>query len=71
MSLTFYLSLVESVIDAHYELDIVRELARAIYSSDLVLDLVLKTLVELGNIGIVILIQLRDDLSESRSVRNG
>ena len=41
LSLTLYLSLVESVIDTHYELDIFGELARAIYSGDLVLNFVL------------------------------
>ena len=49
-------SLVESVIDPHYELNILGELARAIYSSDLVLNFVLKALVELGDICFVVLI---------------
>ena len=56
LSLTLYLSLVESIINTYYKLDILGELARAIYSSDLVLDFFLKTLVELGDISIIILI---------------
>ena len=56
LALTLHLSLVESVIDAHHELDILGELARAIHSSDLVLDFFLETLVELGDIGIIVLI---------------
>ena len=56
ISLTLYLSLVESIIDTHHELDIFGELARAIYSSDLVLNFFLKTLVELGDISIIVLI---------------
>ena len=56
LSLTLHLSLVESVVDAHHELDVLYELAKAIHSGDLVLNLVLKTLVELGNIRVVVLV---------------
>lgn len=56
LALTLHLSLVESVINAYYELDVVGELARTIHSGDLVFYLFLKTLVELGNVGIIILI---------------
>ena len=71
LSFTLYLSLVESVIDAYYELDVLGELTRAIYSGDFVLDFLLETLVELGDIGVIVLIEFRDDLSESRGVRGG
>ena len=56
LAFTLYLSLIKSVIDTHYKLDIFGELAKAIYSSDLILNVFLKTLVELGDIGVVILI---------------
>ena len=56
LALALHPSLVESVIDPHHELNVLGELARAIHSGDLVLDFVLKTLVELGNVGFVILI---------------
>ena len=71
LSLTLYLSLVESVIDTYYELDILGELTRAIYSGDFVLDFLLKTLVKLGDIGVIVLIEFKDDLSESRGVYGG
>ena len=70
LSLTLHPSLVQSVVDTHYELDVLGELARAVHSGDLVLNLVLETLVELGDIGVVVLIQLGDDLAESSSVRS-
>ena len=53
---SLYLSLVKSVIDIYYELNIFGELAKAIYSSNLVFNFLLKTLVELSNIGIVVLV---------------
>ena len=71
LSFTLYLSLVKSVIDTYYELDILGERTRAIYFSDFVLDFLLKTLVELGDIGVIVLIEFRDNLSESRGVYSG
>ena len=56
LALTLYLSLVKSIIDTHYELNILGELAKAIYFNDLILDIFLKALVELGDIGVVVLI---------------
>ena len=56
LSLALHLSLVESVIDPYHELNILGKLAKAIYSSDFVLNIFLKTLVELGDISVVILI---------------
>ena len=56
LALTLYLSLVESVIDPYHELNILGELTKAIYSSDLVLNIFLKTLIKLGNIGVIVLI---------------
>ena len=56
LALTLYLSLVESVIDPYYELNILGELVKAIYSSDFVLNIFLKALVELGDISVIILI---------------
>ena len=71
LSLTLYLSLIESVIDAYHELDILGELTKAIHFSDFVLDFLLKTLVKLGDIGVIVLIEFRDNLSESRGVYSG
>ena len=56
LALTLYLSLVKSVIDPHYELNILGELVKAIYSNDFVLNIFLKALVELSDISVVILI---------------
>ena len=56
LALTLHLSLVKSIIDTYHELDIFKELAKAIYSSDLVLNFFFKTLVELGDIGVIVLI---------------
>ena len=56
LAFPLYPSLVESVIDTYYELDVLRELARAIYSSNLVFNFLLKTLVELGNVGVIVLV---------------
>ena len=53
---SLHLSLVESIIDAYHELDVLGELAKAIYSSNLVFDFLLETLVELSNIGVVVLV---------------
>ena len=56
LALTLYFSLVESIIDTYHELDIFGELAKAIYSGDLVLNFFLKTVVELSNVGVIVLI---------------
>ena len=56
LALILYLSLIESVIDPYYELNILGELAKAIYSSDFVFNIFLKPLVELGDISVVVLI---------------
>ena len=56
LALTLYFSLVESIIDTYYKLDIFGELAKAIYSSNLIFNFFFKTLVELGNISIIVLI---------------
>ena len=53
---SLYLSLVESIIDTYYELDIFGELVRVTYFSDLVLNFFLKTLVKLGDINVIVLI---------------
>ena len=71
LALALHLSLVESVVDPHHELNVLGELAGAVHSGDFVLDVFLEALVELGDVGVVVLIQFRDDLSESRGVRGG
>lgn len=71
LALALHLSLVESVVDAHHELNLLGELAGAIHSGDFVLYVFLEALVELGDVGVVVPIQLGDNLSESRGVRGG
>ena len=71
LALALHLSLVESVVDPHHELNVLGELAGAIHSGDFVLDVFLEALVELGDVSVVVPIQLGDDLSESRGVRGG
>ena len=56
LTFTLYFSLIKSIIDTYYELNILGELAKAIYFSDFVLNFFLKTLVELGDISVIVLI---------------
>ena len=56
LAFTLYLSFIKSVIDPYYELNILGELIKVIYFSDFILNIFLKALVELSNIGFVILI---------------
>ena len=56
LALALHLSLVESVVDPHHELNVLGELAKAIHSSDFVLNVFLKALVELGDVSVVVLI---------------
>ena len=46
LALTLYLSLIKTVIDTYNELDILGELVKSIYSSDFVLNIFLKAVVE-------------------------
>ena len=56
LALTLYLSLIETIIDTDDKLDVLGEIIGSIYFSDLVLNIFLKSLVELGDIGIVALV---------------
>ena len=56
LTFTLYLSLVESVIDPHYELNILGKLIKAIYFNDFVFNIFFKALIELSDISVVILI---------------
>ena len=56
LAFTLYLSFIKSVIDPYYELNILGELAKAIYSSDFVFNIFFKALIKLSDINVVVLI---------------
>ena len=56
LALTLYLSLIETIIDTDDKLDVLGELAKSIYPSDFILNILLKTLVKLGDISVIVLI---------------
>ena len=56
LAFTLYFSLIKTIIDTDNKLDILGELIGSIYFSDLILNIFLKSLVKLGDIGIVALV---------------
>ena len=56
LAFSLYPSLIESVIDTYYKLDILGKLVRTVHSRNLVFNFLLKTLVKLSNIGVVVLV---------------